>query len=133
MSPFTNSGSCRQIWQTWQNPATSDVFECTRRQFVRTYLDPMLDLKLPKIDRLEVLRRFKSHPRFGTIPVIILTTSAELQNVQQADEHGRNSCIVTRVDFDKFVDVPSQIDNLLVRLEYPGKVETCGSCTLKTT
>ena len=70
----------------------------------------LLDIKLPKIDGLEVLRRLKSHPRFRTIPVIILTTSAELRDIQEAYELGGNSYIVKPVDFDKFVDVASQIE-----------------------
>jgi CheY-like chemotaxis protein len=70
----------------------------------------LLDIKLPKIDGLEVLRRLKSHPRFRTIPVIILSTSAELRDIQEAYELGGNSYIVKPVDFDKFVDVVSQIE-----------------------
>ena len=70
----------------------------------------LLDLKLPKIDGLEVLRRLKSHPKFRTIPVIILTTSAELRDIQEAYELGGNSYIVKPVDFDKFVDVASEIE-----------------------
>jgi CheY-like chemotaxis protein len=70
----------------------------------------LLDLKLPKIDGLEVLRRLKSHPKYRTIPVIILTTSAELRDIQEAYELGGNSYIVKPVDFDKFVDVASQIE-----------------------
>ena len=70
----------------------------------------LLDLKLPKIDGLEVLRRLKSHPKFRTIPVIILTTSTESRDIQEAYELGGNSYIVKPVDFDKFVDVASQIE-----------------------
>ena len=70
----------------------------------------LLDIKLPKIDGLEVLRRLKSHPRFRTIPVIILSTSAELRDIREAYELGGNSYIVKPVDFDKFVDVVSQIE-----------------------
>ena len=70
----------------------------------------LLDIKLPKIDGLDVLRRLKNHPRFRTIPVIILSTSAELRDIQEAYELGGNSYIVKPVDFDKFVDVASQIE-----------------------
>jgi CheY-like chemotaxis protein len=70
----------------------------------------LLDLKLPKIDGLEVLRRLKSHPKYRTIPVIVLTTSAEVRDIQEAYELGGNSYIVKPVDFDNFVDVASQIE-----------------------
>jgi CheY-like chemotaxis protein len=70
----------------------------------------LLDLKLPKIDGLEVLRRLKAHPRFRTIPVVILTTSNEDRDVQTAYELGVNSYIVKPVDFDKFMEVAAQIE-----------------------
>jgi hypothetical protein len=70
----------------------------------------LLDLKLPKVDGLEVLRQIKSHAQFRTIPVVIVTTSAEDQDVQTAYELGANSYIVKPVDFDKFVEVATQIE-----------------------
>lgn len=69
----------------------------------------LLDLKLPKIDGLEVLRCIKTHPQFGTIPVVVLTSSAEDQDIQQAYQLKANSYIVKPVDFNKFVDVAAQI------------------------
>jgi CheY-like chemotaxis protein len=44
----------------------------------------LLDLKLPKVSGLEVLRRIKQHPRFSTVPVVMLTSSSEDSDVQQA-------------------------------------------------
>jgi CheY-like chemotaxis protein len=70
----------------------------------------LLDLKLPRVDGLEVLRRLKGHPTFGTIPVVVLTTSAEESDIQQAYKLGANSYIVKPVDFEAFVDVAAQID-----------------------
>lgn len=70
----------------------------------------LLDLKLPKVGGLEVLRRIKGHPRFHTIPIIILTTSAEDRDIHEAYELGVNSYIVKPVDFDKFTEVAAQIE-----------------------
>jgi CheY-like chemotaxis protein len=70
----------------------------------------LLDLKLPKVDGMEVLRRLKGHPVFRTIPVVVLTTSAEDSDVQTAYHLGANSYIVKPVDFDTFVEVAAQID-----------------------
>lgn len=70
----------------------------------------LLDLKLPKISGLEVLRRLKAHPKYSAIPVIILTTSAEDHDVEEAYRLGCNSYIVKPVEFDKFMDVASQVE-----------------------
>lgn len=70
----------------------------------------LLDLKLPKVDGLEVLRRLKAHADFRRIPVVVLTTSGESADVRTAYELGVNSYIVKPVDFDKFVEVAAQID-----------------------
>jgi CheY-like chemotaxis protein len=70
----------------------------------------LLDLKLPKVNGHEVLHRFKTHLRFRVIPVVILTTSKEDDDVQQAYAEGANSYIVKPVDFDKFLNVAAEID-----------------------
>lgn len=70
----------------------------------------LLDLKLPKVDGLEVLRQLKAHPSLRTIPVVVLTTSAQESDVQGAYRLGANSYIVKPVDFDKFLEVAGQIE-----------------------
>lgn len=69
----------------------------------------LLDLKLPRVDGLEVLRQLKSHPEFRTIPVVVLTTSEEDRDVKSAYQIGANSYIVKPVDFDKFMQVAEQV------------------------
>jgi len=71
----------------------------------------LLDLKLPRVDGLEVLRQLKHHPRFRTVPVVVLTTSAEERDIRSAFELGANSYIVKPVDFDRFVEVAGQIES----------------------
>jgi CheY-like chemotaxis protein len=70
----------------------------------------LLDLKLPKISGLEVLRQIKAHPQFAVIPIIVLTSSAEDSDVHSAYLLGANSYIVKPVDFEKFMEVVSQIE-----------------------
>ncbi len=65
----------------------------------------LLDLKLPKVDGLEVLRQIKTHANFSTIPIVVLTTSGEQNDIRAAYQLGVNSYIVKPVDFDKFMEV----------------------------
>ncbi|MDR3573473.1 MAG: response regulator [Anaerolineaceae bacterium] len=64
----------------------------------------LLDLKLPKVDGLEVLRIVKSDARTKIIPVVVLTSSIQEKDLVQSYEYGVNSYIVKPVDFDKFME-----------------------------
>lgn len=80
----------------------------------------LLDLKMPKINGLEVLQALKSHPRFKTIPVVILTSSNETSDIQQAYELGVNSYIMKSVDYDEFARAVAQIHHYWCQLNiYP--------------
>ncbi len=70
----------------------------------------LMDLKLPKIDGLEVTRRFKKHPKLKLVPIVVLTSSSEDRDITTAYEYGANSYIVKPVDFDKFVSLASEIE-----------------------
>ncbi len=63
----------------------------------------LLDLKLPRIDGLEVLRRIRADSRTALLPVVILTTSRERQDIQEAYRLGANSYIRKPVDFERFL------------------------------
>ncbi|MEO8992822.1 MAG: response regulator [Nitrosospira sp.] len=70
----------------------------------------LLDLKLPKICGLEVLKAIRGHPDIGTVPIVVLTSSAEDEDIRKAYLLGANSYIVKPVDFEKFIDVARQIE-----------------------
>jgi two-component system, response regulator len=69
----------------------------------------LLDLKLPKVDGLEVLRTIKADPRTRMIPVIVLTSSKEEKDVVESYKLGVNSYILKPVDFDQFVGAVKDI------------------------
>jgi len=69
----------------------------------------LLDLKLPKVSGLEVLKRIKSDNRTKKIPVVVLTSSKEERDIIESYEYGVNSYIVKPVDFSKFVESIKEI------------------------
>jgi two-component system response regulator len=69
----------------------------------------LLDLKLPKISGLEVLKRIKSDKRTKLLPVVVLTTSTEDQDLISSYEFGANSYIRKPVDFDQFIKAVGQL------------------------
>ncbi|MCW2118387.1 response regulator [Flavobacterium sp. 7A] len=86
-----------EYFERWENGETTPIVI-------------LLDLNMPKVNGLEVLEQLKSHPKFKTIPVVILTTSAESSDLKTAYELGVNSYIVKPVSFEKFLDVVGHID-----------------------
>ncbi len=80
----------------------------------------LLDIKLPKIDGLEVLRRLRAEERTRFLPVVILTSSNEEQDLAQSYRLGVNSYIRKPVEFDKFVETAGQLGLYWLLLnEYP--------------
>jgi len=79
----------------------------------------LLDLKLPKVDGLEVLRRLKSDARTKSIPVVVLTSSREEPDIERAYELGANSYIVKPVDFEAFARAVSDVGLYWLLLNHP--------------
>lgn len=69
----------------------------------------LLDISMPKVDGLEVLRRLKAHPSLRVIPVVMLTSSALAPDVSAAYLAGANSYVVKPVGFDRIAEVAAQL------------------------
>jgi len=82
-----------------------------------------LDLKLPRVDGLEVLRQLRADPRTRTIPVVVLTSSAEERDRIESYQLGVNSYVVKPVDFENFAAAVQQIGFYWLLLNKPPKGE----------
>ena len=69
----------------------------------------LLDLRLPKVDGIEVLRQARKHPVWRQVPIVVLTTSRENKDIEAAYEMGINSYIVKPVDFLAFIEMVKTI------------------------
>jgi CheY-like chemotaxis protein len=79
----------------------------------------LLDLRLPRVDGIEVLRQVKSDERTRVIPVVILTSSRQDPDIQRCYDLGANSYIVKPVDFDKFAASVAEIGFYWLLLNEP--------------
>jgi len=79
----------------------------------------LLDIKLPKVDGLEVLRQIKKDPRTRTIPVVLLTSSREERDILESYRLGSNSYIVKPVEFDQFTNAVRELGMYWLLLNRP--------------
>lgn len=83
----------------------------------------LLDIKMPKVDGLEVLKRIKADPIIRIIPVVLLTSSKEEKDILESYQLGANSYIVKPVNFDSFVKAVSDLGLYWMLLNHtPGQV-----------
>lgn len=80
----------------------------------------LLDLKLPKLDGHEVLRRIRAHPRTQYLPVVVVMTSSKQERDRIGSyRHGANSYVIKPVDFDQFRDAIRQLGTYWVGINEP--------------
>jgi two-component system, response regulator len=90
----------------------------------------LLDLKLPKVDGLQVLREIRSDPALRRLPVVILTNSREKSDIIESYDLGVNSYIAKPVDFDEFVDTLRALGRYWLSLNEPPLALSDGSESL---
>ena len=76
----------------------------------------LLDLKLPKIDGLEILQRIRAHERTASLPIVVLTTSSEHRDILTSYRLGANSYIRKPVDFQAFTEIVQQLSSYWLNL-----------------
>lgn len=82
----------------------------------------LLDINLPKIDGKEVLHKIKTHDNLRTIPVVMLTTSGDKQDILYSYNNHASCYILKPVSIDKFMEVVRSIEDFWLRVvNYPGK------------
>lgn len=89
-----------------------DYLHCRGEYASRSNENPavmLLDLKLPKVDGLEVLRQVKSDPKLKLVPVVVLTSSKEEKDMVASYKLGVNAYVVKPVDFHEFVDAVKEL------------------------
>jgi CheY-like chemotaxis protein len=79
----------------------------------------LLDLKLPKVDGLEVLRTIRADRELATMPVVVLTSSREQRDIVESYRLGVNSYVVKPINFDEFVEAVQQLGRYWLFLNEP--------------
>jgi CheY-like chemotaxis protein len=79
----------------------------------------LLDLKMPKVDGLEVLQEIKADPRLKNIPVVMFTSSREETDVAKSYQFGANAYVVKPVDFKQFISVVKDLRRYWVEINEP--------------
>ena len=81
----------------------------------------LLDLKLPRVNGLEVLRSMKSDPNLHTVPVVMVTSSAEDPDIRAAYDLGANGYVIKPVQFDSFIEAMSKVGIYWLMVNHPLK------------
>ena len=79
----------------------------------------LLDLKMPKVDGLEVIRAVKSDERLRTVPLVVLTSSRESRDLEEAYRLGVNAFVVKPVQFGQFVEAVKQVGRFWAVVNQP--------------
>lgn len=102
------AGLANRIEHFRDGQAILDFFFNHRGLAKETYL-VLLDIRMPKVDGIEVLRRLKADPKFRTLPVIMLTTTEDSREVERCHQLGCSVYIQKPVDYDRFAEAIRRI------------------------
>ncbi len=80
----------------------------------------LLELKLPRLDGVEILRTLRASPRTATVPVVVLTSSAESREVAQCYQAGANSCVCKPIEFREFAETVRTLGRYWLQLNRAG-------------
>ncbi len=80
----------------------------------------LLDIRMPQVDGVEVLRQIKADPELRKMPVIVLTTTDDPREVERCHALGCNNYIVKPVDYDKFAEAIKQLGLFIALVQVPG-------------
>jgi two-component system response regulator len=113
MRAFKKRNFANRLFAVEDGEEALDFIFCRGQYTERDIAHPpkviLLDIKLPKLNGLEVLREIKSDPRTRSIPVVMVTSSREDPDIKSAYELGANSYVVKPVEFDAFTDAMSHL------------------------
>jgi CheY-like chemotaxis protein len=84
----------------------------------------LLDLKMPKVDGLEVLKTVKADPNLKAIPIVVLTSSRETSDLTECYDHGVNAYVVKPVDFDDFAKAVKSLGSFWAMVNENKPMET---------
>jgi CheY-like chemotaxis protein len=84
----------------------------------------LLDLKMPKVDGLEVLKTVKADPNLKAIPIVVLTSSRETSDLTECYDHGVNAYVVKPVDFDDFAKAVKSLGSFWAMVNENKPLET---------
>ena len=79
----------------------------------------LLELKLPRLDGVEVVRTLRASPRTGAVPVVVLTSSAEARELAQCYQAGANSCVRKPVEYREFAETMRALGRYWLQLNRP--------------
>jgi two-component system response regulator len=111
-----------KIFQVRDGVEALDFLHCRGRWEQREPLNPtviLLDIKMPRLDGLEVLRHVKNDDSLKSTPVVMLTSSQHENDIREAYLAGANAYVVKPVEFRVFSSVLQQIDTFWVRINQP--------------
>jgi CheY-like chemotaxis protein len=126
LAAFAENGLLNEIVVLRDGAATLDYLYARGEYEGRANGHPgllLLDLKMPKVDGLEVLRTIKGDPKLRTIPVVILTSSRQERDLVQSYNLGVNAYVVKPVDFQEFVGAVRALGGFWAMVNEPPPVQ----------